>query len=538
MHKYWLFLGFVCVSTNSFRTSEETAVGKILSKIQAEGNSNDLEAFFRAMPKGGDLHHHVTGASWAENLIDLASDMNLCVNTITGKLAKPPCDVDSTAIRDAYDDNVLYTHIVEHWSLRSANGEGTYVAVHDHFFAIFDDIGLSVQSIGRILTLLLERAAAEKVAYLETMVVVQSLVDPLHVLASSLLGSYDACNVKNYDAMWGELSGSEGFQAIAKQALVDLASYVAVAEKELRCGTPLAHAGCSVAVKWVYYVMRSQHCQEVFAETALAFAVAEASRVLASSDAVRTAGNNATLEVVGINMVGPEDAFRSRRNYTAHMMMIKHLAVFCPHVPVALHAGELRLGMVPPEDMTFHISEAVNVAGAKRVGHGVSITFEPDWDTTMAKMAATGVAMEINLSSNEELLQIAGDQHPLPVYLRRGVPVVLSTDDPGIMRVDLSSQFAIAAERYPGIFNYSVAKEVARNSLEYSFLPGFSLWAPASGASQSFITPVGACTAIVSNPAAPSPSCAAACTTSQRATMQLALEEALAAFEKLQMLRW
>lgn len=47
-----------------------------------------------------------------------------------------------------------------------------------------------------------------------------------------------------------------------------------------------------------------------------------------------------------------------------------------PTVPVALHAGEIALGMVQPEHMRFHIFEAVTTGGAKRIGHGCDLSFE------------------------------------------------------------------------------------------------------------------------------------------------------------------
>jgi adenosine deaminase/adenosine deaminase CECR1 len=36
-----------------------------------------------------------------------------------------------------------------------------------------------------------------------------------------------------------------------------------------------------------------------------------------------------------------------------------------------MHAGELTLGLVQPEDLTSHINDAVYTAGANRIGHGV-----------------------------------------------------------------------------------------------------------------------------------------------------------------------
>src|ERR671936_387731 len=55
------------------------------------------------------------------------------------------------------------------------------------------------------------------------------------------------------------------------------------------------------------------------------------------------------------------------------MQIIRFLA---GDVPVALHAGELWLGLVPPADLAFHIRQAIEIAGARRIGHGVSIAFE------------------------------------------------------------------------------------------------------------------------------------------------------------------
>ena len=43
-------------------------------------NPEELRAFFLAMPKGGDIHNHLTGAVYAEDLIDQASAQDLCIN--------------------------------------------------------------------------------------------------------------------------------------------------------------------------------------------------------------------------------------------------------------------------------------------------------------------------------------------------------------------------------------------------------------------------------------------------------------------------
>ena len=90
------------------------------------------------MPKGAELHHHLTGAVWAEAIIDIAADAGLCASNTTGKLSSPPCVPGAVPVVDAYTDGGLYTYLVDTWSLREANG-GYADANHDHFFRIFGD---------------------------------------------------------------------------------------------------------------------------------------------------------------------------------------------------------------------------------------------------------------------------------------------------------------------------------------------------------------------------------------------------------------
>src|SRR6185312_12178533 len=68
----------------------------------------------------------------------------------------------------------------------------------------------------------------------------------------------------------------------------------------------------------------------------------------------------------------------------------------------------------------------------------------------------------------------AGDHHPLPMYLKFGVPVALATDDAGGSRDDITQEFTRAAETYH--LKYQDLKKFARASLEHSFLPRESLW--------------------------------------------------------------
>jgi adenosine deaminase len=152
------------------------------------------------------------------------------------------------------------------------------------------------------------------------------------------------------------------------------------------------------------------------------------------------------------------------------MEMFRYCKARIPSVKTAMHAGELRLGLTPPEDLNFHITDAVFQAGADRIGHGVDIAFETDALRTLDYMAAQKIAIEINLTSNEFILGVKDGEHPLMFYYDHGVPVVLSTDDAGILRSDLTDQYVLAAQRY-GELGYRDFKQFAYNSIIYSFLP-------------------------------------------------------------------
>src|SRR5690606_32317293 len=132
---------------------------------------------------------------------------------------------------------------------------------------------------------------------------------------------------------------------------------------------------------------------------------------------------NSSPLVVGVNIVAPENNETSMKDYWLHMQMYKFCHQQYPDVRYAMHAGELVPGMVPPEDLTWHISEAIYTAGAKRIGHGVDIPYEADAYTLLRHMAKNKIAVEINLVSNEFILKVKNDRHPISLYRQFSVPI-------------------------------------------------------------------------------------------------------------------
>ncbi|MFJ8693333.1 hypothetical protein [Streptomyces roseolilacinus] len=231
---------------------------------------------------------------------------------------------------------------------------------------------------------------------------------------------------------------------------------------------------------------------------------------------------------VAVNLVEPEDGAVALRDYRLHMRMVDHLRRAYPRVRVTLHAGEPRPGLVKPADLAFHIREAVEVAGAERIGHGVDLVHEDGWRGLLRTMARREVAVEVPLTGNAQVLGVTGADHPLPVYRAHGVPVVLATDDPGVSRTDAGREYARAATVHG--LGYRELKDLARASLEYAFLPGRSLWR--GNPTADGYRPVPECAAAPPGHASPGAACRRLPAAGAKAAVQWRQEGAFARFER------
>jgi adenosine deaminase len=290
---------------------------------------------------------------------------------------------------------------------------------------------------------------------------------------------------------------------VIPKAKADMDSTDADARKALGCGTAAAKPGCDVTLRYIMTVLRENQPANVFGQMAFDFAMVAADP-----------------RFVGVNIAQPEDGAVSTRDYHLQMRMFKFFHAKHPDVKMTLHAGELALGLVEPRDLKFHIAEAVEVAGASRIGHGVDIAYEDNAAALLQRMAHDHVAVEINLSSNDIILGVKGAAHPLPLYLAAGVPVAIATDDQGVSRSDMTNEY-VRAVTEQGL-SYSQLKKISRDSLTYSFLQGRSLW---DDSGERLAAP---CPKIQPAPAA---ACAAFLKSSPKANEQWKLELASATYE-------
>jgi adenosine deaminase len=400
-----------------------------------------LTALVRAMPKGGDLHNHLTGAVYAENVIGWAAADGFCVDG-NARLSPRPCLADQRPAADALQDNDLHHRMVNAYSMRNftpADGESG----HDHFFASFAKFGaVADRHDGDIIAEVANRAAAEHVAYVELM------WSPGMGLARA--AAADVAWDDDLAAMRDKLEPL--MPAVLTEGRAHIADVLAHSQKVMRCGTADAQPGCAVTVRFLAQVIRTFPPAQVFAQILYGYQLVEADPVF-----------------VGMNIVAPEDHPIALADYHRHMRIFAALGAEHPSVKLSLHAGELALGLVPPEEMGFHIREAVELAKAKRIGHGVDIAEENGSANLLREMAAKKILVEINLTSNDGILGVSGENHPFSLYRRAGVPMALSTDDEGVNRSDLTREYVRAITTYR--LGYREVKQLVRNSLEFAFLP-------------------------------------------------------------------
>ncbi len=394
-----------------------------------------LRAFLARMPKGGDLHSHLAGAVYAETWLHDAETDKVCIDPRTlsflhngTALAAEPCPAGTVAASSLPQNQSLYDKLVDAFSMRafvpSAGNSG-----HDHFFDSFDRfLGLAESHKPEWVDEVAARAAAQNEQYLE-------LMDTPDAAFTAIAQAKPVPPGTNY-ATWRQqlLDGGLTQQALAIRHQMD--QFEQERRQREHCGTAQPEPACTVEVRYLYQVLRNMPPPAVFAQIVLGFEVAAAD--LASPHP----------HYIGINLVQPEDAQYSMADYKLHMQMIAALRQFYPHVPVTLHAGELAPGLVPPEGLRFHIRQAIEIAGAQRIGHGVDVMYEDRPYDLLKTMADRHILVEINLTSNDVILGIQGKDHPLPLYRKFGVPVALSTDDEGVSRIDITHEYEKAADTF------------------------------------------------------------------------------------------
>lgn len=129
--------------------------------------------------------------------------------------------------------------------------------------------------------------------------------------------------------------------------------------------------------------------------------------------------------IIGVDLAGLEEGFPCRLYKNMFRRAVD------AGLPVTIHAGEAS----GPEN----VWEAIDLLGARRIGHGIRSIQDKE---LVKRLARDRILLETCPTSNFVTRSITEwSEHPLPRFLEAGVPVSISTDDPGIFGITLGEEY-------------------------------------------------------------------------------------------------
>lgn len=396
-----------------------------------------LQEFLNKMPKGADLHLHASGAVSTEKLVELAKTKHYCINK-QFEISEPIDNKCSHAyFTDYFFQSPYYRQkAVEAWSMQNFH-QTPLEDNKTHFFKTFEKFSfLPAKSWPKVIADVVDKAHDQHIQYLELMV--------------SMHGKKPSISFSAQKHHIGDVLHDKNCQQYIKENI----QYFRGLKKQVQAQTPWL--GEDVDVSWILEIKRNQSFDEFWVDAVMVYAIA-----------------NRVHDIVAVNMVQPEYDGYAQSDYIKQMQFLHLLSQYFPNVKLVLHAGEVPTELVN-QDGVSHLQTALDYLEPKRIGHGTDLMHEKDPGKILSLMKNKDIAVEINLTSNEQILEIKLDAHPLRNYLKGEVPVVISSDDPGVSRNDLSHEyFKAITEQHMSLKEMIQAN---RNSLTYSLLQGKSIW--------------------------------------------------------------
>ena len=384
----------------------------------------ELHQMLYEMPKGGDLHHHLTGS------------------------VLPAWWYDA-ALADAENGYVFYTKI--RINNCRTHGEAGFVQYLIHYQNILESAWQQMSECEKGEYLRLDQLdAAQKTAWMNAL-----MLDKPHEGRNEF-----------FERHWqrlGALTSSPSlilavmlrhFEAFADEGLIYVEPQVTVVGYARPDGSVIPPLE-------VAQIIREGLKDKAFAETGLTwrFQMAILRFLPQAEDHLRmayqfVAGNDPW---VAVNMVGRED---DDKGYPRRFLpVVRELRKDLSNVRLSIHGGEV-------DEPNDHVRDTL-LLGADRIGHGLNLITDDD---LMRQMRYGPYLVEINLISNL-LLEYVSDysQHPFPEYLRIGIPVALSTDDRGMWHSTMTDEFFVGVKEFD--LSWSEIRQLSENSIEYAFLP-------------------------------------------------------------------
>ena len=396
--------------------------GDWFERFKDEAADAALHRFLYAMPKGGDLHLHLTGSAFPEWLHELA-----LAEAAHGVAYYVKTRIDNCAVEAGQADAYLLLHrTLDQRRLVGLSDceRGEYQAVgalgpearaawmnsvrldashegRDEFFERhwqrLGDLLRNPHLVAEVLYRNMQAFADEGVAYIEPQVPVFGFLD------------------RN-----GAPLGPEEVLALYRQRLAQADAQATGVTVRFQLSALRFHPDAERAVREIYR--------------------------LASAHA----------DIVAVNLVGREDD--DRGHPLRFLDTFRDLRRTYPSVRLSIHAGE----SARPDS---HVRDTL-LLGAERIGHGLNLIQDAQ---TLLRLRHGPYLVEVNLISNLLLGYVDGfAAHPFPEYLRTGVPVALSTDDRGMWDSTLTDEFFVAVREYG--LSWAELRTLGRNSLAFSFL--------------------------------------------------------------------
>ncbi len=157
--------------------------------------------------------------------------------------------------------------------------------------------------------------------------------------------------------------------------------------------------------------------------------------------------------VAGIDLAGDE-TLHSGMEYAPFFMEASEAGI-----PVTIHAGE--------GTSAQRVREAVLLFGARRIGHGIKAAED---ESVMDLLIERNIPLEICLTSNLHTGTVQDiSKHPVSIFLKRGVPITINTDDPAISGITLASEWNLfRATFFP---DTNTVQKIQYTSAQASFAP-------------------------------------------------------------------
>jgi adenosine deaminase len=399
----------------------------------AKKNNAELIAFLHKMPKGADLHNHLSATIEAEDIVKAAIEQNMWFDRTDKKFVAAGAneeghkyyetkDFDPVRNIDTGSREAIYTEILNAISMRDyklGNEDG-----HDHFFeSFFRFSGVNIKA-DLIYEKLFERAYSEKICYIELM-------------KNPKEDDIDA--VKKYNEIYNKKSPPLD---------IDI-NFIATVNRN----TPMDNFEDDKGKTKTGFEKNFDEALELYD---------------------KNIGKDGP-KVVGITLLSAEDDPVSQANFDAQMKYIdskfdEYKKAKKPFPKMHIHGGELTLEYATFSSMLNRISKTIDSGHANIIGHGTSIAWEDDVYGLLKKMRDKKIGVSICPTSNETILNVYGPDHPFKLYWDADVPIAIATDDEGLSRSNLTNEYAKIAKWFD--LSYNEIKWLSINSLEMSFLDG------------------------------------------------------------------